>query len=435
MRWLVAVLAALAGFGGCWLGLAGARVMDTGTQVGVASVPLVVVLTMLGAWAERAREREAPERDAPEGRVSAGVEDSPQGQAIGQMGDGGLVIGPGALLPNAVFHLGGKQEPLRGATGGPEDVLVVGDIPQEPAAFQPRAGLIEVLEREARPRVSVVFAVTGIRGVGKTQVAAAYARRRIADGWRLVAWIDAGDTVSVLAGLAQVAVAAGVGTAGEDARVLAAGLRHWLEVDGTRRLVVFDNAADLDELRPYLPAAGAGQVVITSNRQAAAALGTGVPVDVFTQEEALGFLAERTGLDDVAGAQELAGELGYLPLGLAQAAAVIAREHLRYGTYLARLRATPVAQYLARVEGDAYPYRLAEAIVLSLRGVEDTDRSGRCAEVMGLLSVLAETGVSRRLLHAASDGPGTAGDDAAGIDAVAGGWRTHRWWGSAWMIQ
>ena len=72
-----------------------------------------------------------------------------------------------------------------------------------------------------------------------------------------------------------------------------------------------------------------------------------------------------------------------------------------------------------RVEGDAYPYRLAEAIVLSLRGVEDADRSGRCAAVMGLLSVLAETGVSRRLLHAASDGPGTAGDGAAGIDAVA----------------
>ncbi len=418
MRWLVAVLAALAGFGGCWLGLAAERVMDTGTQVGVASVPLVVVLTVLGAWAERARERKAPERDAPEGRVSAWVEGSPRGQAIGQMGDGGLVIGPGASLPNAVFNLGGKKEPLRGEAGGPAGVLVVGDVPQEPVAFQPRAGPMGVLEREAGPRVSVVFAVTGIRGVGKTQVAAAYARRRIADGWRLVAWVDAGDAVSVLAGLARVAVAAGLGPADEDARVLAAGVRHWLEADGARRLVVFDNAADLDGLRPYLPAGGAGQVVITSNRRAAAGLGTGVPVDMFTQEEALAFLAERTGLADVAGARELAGELGFLPLGLAQAAAVIAREHLGYGTYLGRLRALPVAQYLARVEGDAYPYRLAEAIVLSLRGVEDTDRSGRYAEVMGLLSVLAETGVSRRLLHAAGEVPGA--DGAAEMDAVAG---------------
>ena len=57
MRWLVAVWIALAGFGACWLGLAIAHVMDTGTQVGVASVPLVVLLTVLGAWAGRARER------------------------------------------------------------------------------------------------------------------------------------------------------------------------------------------------------------------------------------------------------------------------------------------------------------------------------------------------------------------------------------------
>jgi hypothetical protein len=56
-RWLVAVLTALVFFGGCWTGLALARVLDTGSQVGIASVPLVVVLAVLGAWAERAREK------------------------------------------------------------------------------------------------------------------------------------------------------------------------------------------------------------------------------------------------------------------------------------------------------------------------------------------------------------------------------------------
>lgn len=139
--------------------------------------------------------------------------------------------------------------------------VVVGDVPQEPAAFRPRAGFMEALERMSEGRASMVFAVTGIRGVGKTQVAAAYARRRIAEEWRLVAWVDASDEASLLA---VVAVAAGVGTAGEDARVLAAGVRHWLEADGERRLLVFDNAADLDVLRPFLPVAGAAQVVVTS---------------------------------------------------------------------------------------------------------------------------------------------------------------------------
>ena len=237
-----------------------------------------------------------------------------------------------------------------------------------------------------------------------------------------------------------------MGSAGEDARVLAEGVRHWLEVDGARRLVVFDNAVDLDGLRPFVPAAGAAQVVVTSNRQSAAGLGTGVPVDVFTEEEALAFLAERTGLDDAAGARELATELGFLPLGLAQAAALIAGEHLGYSRYLERLRALPVAQYLARVEGDAYRYRVAEAIVLSLRAVEDADPSGRCAEVMGLVSVLAETGMSRRLLHAvardvpvsrrlrrASPEMSLASQRAGRRRSMRwrGGWRMHRWWGSA----
>ena len=64
----------------------------------------------------------------------------------------------------------------------------------------------------------------------------------------------------------------------------------------------------------------------------------------------------------------MAAELGYLPLALAQAAAVIAGQHLGYGTYLERLRALPVAQYLTRDAGQPYPHGVAEAVLLSLDG-------------------------------------------------------------------
>jgi len=327
----------------------------------------------------------------------------PDGQGI-QAGDGNVQVN--------VYRPG---------SGGQPRTVVAGDVPQEPAAYQPRAGLMESLELVGGTRVSMVFAVTGIRGVGKTQVAAALARRRMAEGWRLVAWVDAGDEASVLAGLAQVAAAAGVGPWGEDARVLAGRVRHWLEADGERRLLVFDNAVDLDVLRPFLPAGGAAQVIVTSSRRSASGLGRPVQVEVFSQQEALAFLAQRTGLDDVPGALELVQELGFLPLGLAQAAALIAREHLSYGTYLGRLRAFPVAGYLGRAEGDAYPYRLAEAIIMSLRAVENRDSSGVCGQLMGLVAVLAETGVSRRVLHlAASTGVLDGERGAADVDAAAG---------------
>ena len=53
-------------------------------------------------------------------------------------------------------------------------------------------------------------------------------------------------------------------------------------------------------------------------------------MDVFSQEEALSFLAQRTGQANGDGAAELVRELGYLPLALAQAAAVIAVQRLEY---------------------------------------------------------------------------------------------------------
>ena len=105
---------------------------------------------------------------------------------------------------------------------------------------------------------------------------------------------------------------------------------------------------DLGLLRPFLPAAGAARVLITVAREPTAELGTSVPVDVFSAEEAVALLDGRTGLADEAGASAVAAELGHLPLALDQAAAVIAGQHLGYEAYLAKLRALPVKDDLVR---------------------------------------------------------------------------------------
>jgi tetratricopeptide (TPR) repeat protein len=294
---------------------------------------------------------------------------------------------------------------------------VVGDIPQVPPGFQPRAGLLAELDRAGGP---LVHAVTGIQGAGKTQLAAAYAREKLAAGWRLVAWVNAADRAVLRAGLAALAEELGVadGRTGQDGGDAGQVVRDWLERDGRRCLVVFDNALDPDGVRPFLPACGSARVLITGSRRPVAGLGAGLPVDVFSPDEALAFLARRTGLADTAGASALARELGYLPLALAQAAGAIAAQDLAYWTYLGQLRAMPVSARLTREAGQPYPHRVAEAIILSLDSARAGDRAGVDTGIMEITSVLSAGGVRRELLHdAGRAGVLTTGSDRAEVPA------------------
>jgi RNA polymerase sigma factor (sigma-70 family) len=288
--------------------------------------------------------------------------------------------------------------------------VMVGDIPRVPPGFRPRTDLLDQLDRDDAG-VSVIYSAAGLQGLGATQLAAAYARAKLADGWRLVAWVNGSDTGSLRAGLAAVADATGLidTDSGREIADAAQAVRYWLEADGGRCLLVVDDVTDPEELRPFIPVGGAARVLVTCARQPAPALGHSVPIDVFSAAEAAEFLDRTTGLADAEGAAAVAAELGQLPLALAHAATVIAGQRLTYWGYLDRLQTRPPQEDPAQDQTELHQHGAARgaargaagAVLLSLQAVRASDRTGVCHRVMEIMAVLSPAGVRRDLLHVA----------------------------------
>jgi len=300
--------------------------------------------------------------------------------------------------------------------------VVVGEIPREPPAFVERETLARLTEAAGPGEVAVVYAVTGLRGVGKTQLAAAYARERVGQGWGLVGWVNAETADALLAGLARIADRLGVGDPNGDSLESSRRLKEHLDTRTGAGLLVFDNATNADGLRPLLPATGSTQVVITTTDQTFTELGQAVDVAAFSRNESVSYLAERTGLADRAGANAVAGELGDLPLALAQAAATMRRQHQTYPKYLQRLAQVPVQELLGQVPGGDYPRSAAAALLLSIQATEDSDPTGLAGLLLRVLAVLSPDGVRRDLLDGlpAEPGPAPGEVDAALERCVAG---------------
>jgi tetratricopeptide (TPR) repeat protein len=308
-----------------------------------------------------------------------------------------------------------RKEVAGSGLGSDRGQVVVGEIPREPTGFQPRAGLQAKVTVDGG--VTVLSAVTGGRGVGKTQLAAAVARRRITEQWPVVAWIVAEDPDQALTGMDRLARALGLAATEDDSQTAARAARAWLETRASARcLLVFDNVPDPTVVQQWLPATGHAQIIITSTSRACEDLGTPLRVEPFTPTEAVAFLRARTGLADLAGAYEIAREVGHLPLALGQAAAAIHSQHLTYDSMLERIRTLPVDRYLRRQASDVYPRGAAQAMLLAVQQIEETEPFARI--LTALIAVLSPAGVRRDVLEALTsqnEEPGLGLNDHAGI--------------------
>ncbi len=278
------------------------------------------------------------------------------------------------------------------------DFIVIGEIPDVPAEYISREICDILMERFERSVDSAVCALVGMRGVGKTHVAASCARSLIAGGRGLVGWVSAETEIEMLSGLTRIAEKLGVAAPNGDPVESARRLREHLAVRTGSSLIVFDDARDPDALRPYLPSLGVTKVVITTTDRQFAELGHTIEVDVFARAESRQILEIRTGLSDKAGADAVAEQLGDLPLAIAAAAATIRARGYSYSRYLDRLRQETIASALKRRQGQQYPRSVEAALLLAIDAVQSGDTNGITTNLLMIVSVLSHKGMGRELL-------------------------------------
>ncbi|WP_307835457.1 FxSxx-COOH system tetratricopeptide repeat protein [Streptomyces adelaidensis] len=301
--------------------------------------------------------------------------------------------------------------------------------PQEPAPWPHQVGILPPAARSFQHRAEtdrlrtavdgggttvLTQLLTGMGGVGKTQLAADYARTAWNDdgavgGLDVLVWTTASARSPIVTGYAQAGVElcrADPDDAEKAARSFLAWLTPKAGAKPCRWMIVLDDVtdpADLNGLWP--PASPHGRILVTTRRRDAALTAHGrhtIEVGLFTQDEALtyltGSLIDRS--ESVDQLTALAKDLGYLPLALAQAAAYLIDTGESVADYRELLadRTTTLADASPDALPDDQALPLAAAWSLSIDRADTLRPVGLARPMLQLTSLLDANGIPETVL-------------------------------------
>ncbi|HWU90191.1 MAG TPA: TIR domain-containing protein, partial [Kofleriaceae bacterium] len=229
--------------------------------------------------------------------------------------------------------------------------------------------------------------VIGAAGIGKTSLTLQHAYRQ-QDAYDVV-WLVRSQTESMirldLALLSRELGLIAPGISDHDAEVTAA--LAWLTTHD-RWLVIFDEAAGVDVVGPYMPRPLRGHVLVTSRGSDWRDAGKKLVLGSIAREESIDLLLRASGRTDATGADELASWLDGHPLAVKLAAA-LARD---------RGVALEVLQRQLAADPSTRPSQRLESILAT--AVEDArQRSPAILALVELLAYLAPHEIPIRLLR------------------------------------
>lgn len=262
--------------------------------------------------------------------------------------------------------------------------------------------------------------LVGMRGCGKTQLAASLAKQCEDANWNLVAWINAVSPDTIQSDLVELAKRLKIDTSDQPARdvIVRRCLDHLKSAAPTDRLIVFDNVEDINHLRALMPSGNGLRVIATTTNDTGWEHQdwTTIKVGVFDRSESINYLLTVTKSDDHDAADALAERLGDLPLAIAQAAATARNKDLSLARYLQRLESRGEELVIRPIPGDEYTDDVATVLWMAVEDAVDSMKNGTkqmARRQLGALALLAESGVPTRWLDPTSAQGGDAESQGA----------------------
>ena len=300
-----------------------------------------------------------------------------------------------AEVPDAEIASARPPEGQRFPTGHP----MIWNVSPRNAVFTGRDEAMERLRRQVTGGSTTVLlpvALHGLGGVGKTQLAREYAHRFSAD-YDLVWWITAESTEFIDEALAELARRLRLPGTGESSTEDSAAVREALRRgEAGHWLLIYDNATDPAQLKPFMPSGTSGHVLITSRDKAWAQQAVPLEVDVFTRPESVEHLTRTVPGLDVQDAAEIADLVGHLPLAVESAGAWLASTGHPVSQYIDRLR-NQITEVLATPPED-YPVSVAATWNIAMEELER--RRPAAAWLLELCAFMNPDGISTtRLIY------------------------------------
>jgi len=243
-------------------------------------------------------------------------------------------------------------------------------------------------------------AITGMGGVGKTQLAVEYIYLHKTD-YKVIWWIRSEEPAAMAADYADLAASLDLPEKDSlDQTEITKAVKRWLEHNSSW-LLIFDNAWDQKYVRDYLPRGGAGHLIITSRNPDWSSAAKLLPVLPFDRPDSIDFLCSRTGQDDRKAADALADELGDLPLALEQAGAYIETTGIMLTDYQELFQSRRKELWDDETPPPDYPDSVATTWSIAMEQVNK--ESPEAADLLNLCAFLAPDGISLEMLSGGAE--------------------------------